>query len=268
LPHGRQPISTHVIAESEQPRHVRRAWQRVHEEVTAGNKAYVVCPRIGDGISAGAEEAAESELASVVEMSGQIIDFLLPDLRIGVLHGRLPADEKRDVMRRFALDSTATDALDVLVSTTVIEVGVDVPAATVMIIMDADRFGVSQLHQLRGRVGRGSAPSLCLMFTKAPADSPSRERLSAVAATTDGFELALLDLRNRREGDVLGVSQSGHRSSLRLLEVADDEDVIVDARQAVDEVVHTDPDLTSHPILRHIVDDLRRDERADFLHKG
>lgn len=268
LPRGRQPISTHVIAETEQPRHVRRTWQRVREEVAAGNKAYVVCPRIGDGKSAGAEEAAESELVSVVEMSGQIIDSLLPDLRVGVLHGRLPADEKKEVMRRFALDSTSTEAFDVLVSTTVIEVGVDVPAATVMIIMDADRFGVSQLHQLRGRVGRGSAPSLCLMFTKAPADSPSRERLSAVAATTDGFELALLDLRNRREGDVLGVSQSGHRSSLRLLEVADDEDVIVDARQAVDEIVHHDPDLTSYPILRHIVDELRRDERADFLHKG
>src|SRR5213075_1848568 len=152
-------------------------------------------------------------------------------LKIGVLHGRMPPDDKDAVMRAFSAGK-----LDVLVATTVIEVGVNVPNATAMVIMDADRFGVSQLHQLRGRVGRGTVPGLCLLVTDAPVDSASRQRLEGVAATSDGFELSRLDLENRREGDVLGASQSGKRSSLRLLSVLRDEDVIVSARAAADAV--------------------------------
>jgi ATP-dependent DNA helicase RecG len=156
--------------------------------------------------------------------------------------------------------------IDVLVATTVIEVGVDVPNATVMVIMDAERFGVSQLHQLRGRVGRGTAPGLCLLVTEAPPDSPQRERLQAVAATTDGFKLARLDLEQRREGDVLGATQAGNRSSLRLLRLLADEDLIGLAREEAADVVRQDPDLTAHPAIKAAIEDLLGDQAA-FLEK-
>jgi ATP-dependent DNA helicase RecG len=184
-----------------------------------------------------------------------------------VLHGRLSGDDKEDVMRRFS-DPDAVDAIDVLVATTVIEVGVDVPQATAMVIMDADRFGISQLHQLRGRVGRGGLPGLCLLVTEAESGSPARERLDAVASTTDGFALSALDLELRREGDVLGASQSGRRSSLRLLEVARHEDVIADARTAATAVVAADPALTSSPALAAAVAALVEDEHAEYLEKA
>jgi ATP-dependent DNA helicase RecG len=166
-------------------------------------------------------------------------------------------------MRRFAAGD-----VDVLVSTTVIEVGVDVPNATVMVVLDAERFGVSQLHQLRGRVGRGSAPGLCLLVTDMPPGSPSRERLDAVAATNDGFELARVDLEARREGDVLGAAQSGRRSSLRLLSVLRHEDVIAQAREVAEAVVAADPDLGAHPALAAAVAELEESERADYLEKA
>jgi ATP-dependent DNA helicase RecG len=188
-------------------------------------------------------------------------------LRIGVLHGRLPSEEKDDVMRRFAR-SDGPDAIDVLVATTVVEVGVDVPRATMMVIMDADRFGVSQLHQLRGRVGRGGLPGLCLLITSAAPGSPARDRLDAVASTTDGFVLAALDLELRREGDVLGSIQSGRRSSLRLLQVTRDEDVIVDARAAALAIVAPDPTLASYRPLAAAVAGLRRDEHSQYLEKA
>jgi len=186
----------------------------------------------------------------------------LADLRVGMLHGRLAADEKDAAMTAFAAGD-----LDVLVATTVIEVGVDVPNASVMVVMDAERFGISQLHQLRGRVGRGSEPGLCLLLTSSADDSPSRERLTAVASSTDGFELSRIDVEMRHEGDVLGTRQSGIRSSLRLLSVVRDEDVIADARDAATAVVAADPHLAAHPALAAAVAELEATEQADYLER-
>jgi ATP-dependent DNA helicase RecG len=184
-------------------------------------------------------------------------------LRVGVLHGRLPADDKDAVMRAFA-----DGDVDVLVATTVVEVGVNVPNATVMAIMDADRFGVSQLHQLRGRVGRGSAPGLCLLVSEAVDGTTSRERLDAVAATTDGFELARMDLELRREGDILGAAQSGRSSALRMLSLLRDEDLIGQARTQARDLVADDPSLAGYPGLAAMVSALVDDERAEFLEKS
>ena len=200
---------------------------------------------------------------AVLDVAPLLADGPLKGLRIGVLHGRLPADEKDTVMRAFAAGD-----LDVLVATTVVEVGVDVPNATVMIVLDADRFGVSQLHQLRGRVGRGTAPGLCLLVTEAPPASPARERLDAVASTSDGFRLAELDLEQRREGDVLGATQSGRRSHLRLLSLLRDRELIGDARTEAITLVEADPELTGHPVLRDWVTALVDEERAEYLEKG
>jgi ATP-dependent DNA helicase RecG len=271
LPAGRPPITSHVVPPGDKPHFLDRAWQRIREEVTAGHQAFVVTPRIGD--DEGAEESTGDDVAldllaarppvAVVDVAAQLRDGPLAGLRLEVLHGRLPSETKEDVMRRFAAGET-----DVVVATTVIEVGVDVPNATVMVVMDAERFGVSQLHQLRGRIGRGSAPGLCLLVTEAEEGSPARERLEAVAATLDGFELSRLDLETRREGDVLGASQSGRRSSLRLLRVIKDEDVIEQAREDATEVVTADPELAGHPELRDLVDRLVSDDRADYLDKA
>jgi ATP-dependent DNA helicase RecG len=272
LPAGRPPITSHVVPTGDKPHFLDRAWQRIREEVTAGHQAFVVTPRIGD--DEGAEESTGDDVAldlltarrppvAVVDVAAQLREGPLAGLRLDVLHGRLPSETKEDVMRRFAAGET-----DVVVATTVIEVGVDVPNATVMVVMDAERFGVSQLHQLRGRIGRGSAPGLCLLVTEAEEGSPARERLEAVAATLDGFELSRLDLETRREGDVLGASQSGRRSSLRLLRVIKDEDVIEKAREDATEVVTADPELAGHPELRDLVDRLVSDDRADYLDKA
>jgi ATP-dependent DNA helicase RecG len=237
---------------------------------------FVVCPRIGDDQEDDAvldadwdapDEPAGAPTSAVLPLARSLAEGELSGVRVGVLHGRLPGDEKDDVMRRFA-DPSAADGIDVLVSTTVIEVGVDVPAATMMVIMDADRFGISQLHQLRGRVGRGGLPGLCLLVSDSPTGSPARERLAAVASTTDGFALSALDLELRREGDVLGSSQSGRRSSLRLLEVARHESVIADARDLAHDVVAEDPSLDAHPGLASAVASLVRDEQAEFLEKA
>lgn len=271
LPRGRQPIATHVVSRLAQPRHVNRMWERAREEVAAGHKVYVVCPRIGVTDS---DEGTAPEVSTVVpsanvmDTAAELADSLLPDLLVGILHGRLTSQEKADAMRRFASSHDVADRLDLLVATTVIEVGVDVPAATMMIILDADRFGISQLHQLRGRIGRGSAPSVCILVSDAAADSPARKRLEAVAATTDGFELAQVDLQSRREGDVLGAAQSGNRSSLRLLEVVRDEEVIAAARVHAEGVLASDPHLEHQPALRNLIGELRREERSDYLHKG
>jgi ATP-dependent DNA helicase RecG len=266
LPGGRSPITTHVVPAAEKPNHLVRAWQRVREEVTAGHQAYVVCPRIGGDEStedAVGDEPARRPPIAVLDVAPRLAADALAGLRIGVLHGRLPGDEKDAVMRDFAAGK-----LDVLVATTVIEVGVDVPNATMMVVLDADRFGVSQLHQLRGRVGRGSAPGLCLLVTEAPPAAPSRERLDAVASTLDGFRLAELDLELRREGDVLGEAQSGSRSYLRLLSLRQDVDVISDARREAIDLVARDPELSGHPVLAQAVAALVTEERAAFLEKG
>nr|BFE68428.1 hypothetical protein GCM10020092_017290 [Actinoplanes digitatis] len=241
----------------------------MREEVKAGHQAYVVCPRIGateaeeDEQPPSDNEPARRPPLAVMEVAPILSEGPLHGLRIGILHGKLPADEKDAVMRRFAAGE-----LDVLVATTVIEVGVDVPNSTVMIIMDADRFGVSQLHQLRGRVGRGSAPGICLLVTEAAEGTPARERLDAVASTTDGFRLAELDLEQRREGDVLGALQSGRHSHLRLLSLLRDSKLITDARAEASELVGEDPTLAKHPALLASVTALVDEERAEYLEKG
>jgi ATP-dependent DNA helicase RecG len=212
---------------------------------------------------AGAANAAERRPSrSVLDVAGQLRDGPLAGLRLEILHGRLAPESKDSVMQAFAAGT-----IDVLVATTVVEVGVDVANASTMVVMDADRFGVSQLHQLRGRVGRGSAPGLCLLVTEAAQGTPARERLDAVASTRDGFALARVDLEQRREGDVLGASQSGRRSSLRLLRVLRDEKVIAEARSDAAEVVAEDPDLASHPVLAAAVAGYAGDDRADFMEK-
>ena len=180
-----------------------------------------------------------------------------------ILHGRMPADDKDAVMRGFADGS-----VDVLVATTVVEVGVDVPNATIMVIMDADRFGVSQLHQLRGRVGRGGKPGLCLLVTDSPPGSPARERLDAVAATVDGFALSRLDLEQRREGNVLGAAQAGRKSGLKMLTLLRDEELIVQARTEAQAVVDADPRLAGHPALVSAIRVLLDEEQAEFLEKA
>jgi len=277
LPAGRSPIATHVVPAAERPRFLERAWQRVREEIAAGRQAYVVCPRIGDeapGEAAGddggiAADDADADFTArrpplaVLEVAPALEGGPLSGLRLGILHGRLNPDEKDRVMTAFAAGE-----IDVLVATTVIEVGVDVPNATAMVVMDAERFGVSQLHQLRGRVGRGVAAGLCLLVTDAPEDSPSRERLDAVAATSDGFRLSRLDLEQRREGDVLGATQAGRRSSLKMLRLLADEELIAFARQEASAVVEADPQLAGHPALREAIDDLLGPQRVEFLDKA
>jgi ATP-dependent DNA helicase RecG len=286
LPRGRSPIATHVVPAVEKPNYLDRAWQRVREEADKGSQAYVVCPRIGgeDGPassrqtdspdSAAAEAYAgalfdEDDVApgrpplAVLDVAPALAEGPLAGLRLQVLHGRLPTEEKEKAMRAFAEGSA-----DVLVATTVVEVGVDVPNATVMVIMDADRFGVSQLHQLRGRVGRGSEPGLCLLVTEAPADSKARDRIGAVAATLDGFQLARLDLEQRREGDVLGAAQAGRKKSLKLLSVLADEALIGAARQEATELVDADPALAAHPALAAAIAAAFDDEQAEFLEKA
>jgi ATP-dependent DNA helicase RecG len=269
LPRGRSPIASHVVPAAEKPAFLDRAWRRLREEVQAGHQAYVVCPRIGateaeeDEEPPGDNEPVRRPPLAVTEVAPLLEEGSLRGLRLGILHGRLPADEKDAVMRRFAAGD-----LDVLVATTVIEVGVDVPNATVMIIMDADRFGVSQLHQLRGRVGRGAAPGICLLVTEAVEASPARERLEAVASTTDGFKLSEIDLEQRREGDVLGASQSGKNSSLRLLSLLRDAKLIGDARAEASALIADDPTLARHPALAASVAALVDEERAEYLEKG
>lgn len=273
VPAGRSPVTTHVVVAGEQPAHLARAWQRVQEEVDQGHRVFIVCPRIGDDeadegmVDVGVAQVGARPAVAVQEIARVLSEGPLKESRVGVLHGRMPADAKDDVMRRFAGPRTP-EALDVLVSTTVIEVGVDVPEATMMVIMDADRFGISQLHQLRGRIGRGTLPGLCLLVTDAPAGSPARARLDAVASTTDGFALSEMDLELRREGDVLGSSQSGARRSLRLLEVVRHQDVIEEARRWAGEVVDRDPTLLSVPGLAEAVDALVREDQADYLEKA
>ena len=287
LPRGRSAIATHVVPAAEKPRYLERAWERVREEAEKGRQAYVVCPRIGedDAAPAGAESGdapsvspgdADTALGgpdddggpgrpplAVLDVAPALAQGPLAGLRLRVMHGRLPADEKDAAMRSFA-DGSA----DVLVSTTVVEVGVDVANATVMVIMDADRFGVSQLHQLRGRVGRGTEPGLCLLVTEAPEGSKARQRLADVAGTVDGFRLAEIDLEQRREGDVLGATQAGRKKSLKLLSVLRDRDLIVTARAEATDLVDADPELAGHPALAAEMSALLDEEQAGFLEKA
>ncbi|SDG35958.1 ATP-dependent DNA helicase RecG [Lentzea fradiae] len=263
LPGGRSPIKTSVVPVREKPAWLDRAFARVREEVAAGHQAYFVCPRIGDEEPAKSDDEDKRPALSVIDVATMLARGPLKGLRVEILHGRMPPDEKDAVMRAFAANE-----VQVLVATTVIEVGVNVPNATVMAIMDADRFGVSQLHQLRGRVGRGSAPGLCLLVTEMPEMTATMERLRAVESTLDGFELAQLDLELRREGDILGAAQSGRRSALKMLSLLRDEDIIADARVAAQGFVDADPDLERHPGLAGMVATLLTEERAEFLEKA
>jgi ATP-dependent DNA helicase RecG len=264
LPLGRSPISTHVVPVAERPHYLARTWQRITEEVAAGRQAYVVCPRIGDEAGSAADDELEGDSrapVAVVDLAAELSAGPLAGVRLGILHGRLPAEEKEKVMLAFA-----DGLVDVLVTTTVVEVGVDVPNAVVMVIMDADRFGVSQLHQLRGRVGRGRDPGLCLLVTGA--EGPARARLDAVAGTTDGFALSRIDLEQRREGDVLGTAQAGRKSSLKLLQLLRDEDLISRARDDATRLVDSDPALAGQPGLAAAVLALVEAEQTSFLEKA
>jgi ATP-dependent DNA helicase RecG len=284
LPAGRSPIQTHVISISQKPKYLERAWERIREEVSAGHQAYVVAPRIfgdeeGTPTNINERDRAmaklmgetldEEELDGSVGMSA--VDVLAPELatgplkglKIAVLHGQLSSQDKEETMNAFAKNE-----ISVLVATTVIEVGVDVPNASMMVIMDADRFGVSQLHQLRGRVGRGGVAGLCLLVSKAEPDSLAMDRLTAVASTLDGFELSRIDLDQRREGDVLGKAQSGSRSHLRLLRVLRDEPIIEKARTAAISLIAQDPTLHTWPHLSREVEILRKEESSQFVDKG
>jgi ATP-dependent DNA helicase RecG len=254
LPEGRAGISTFVAPVAEKPGWFPRVWERVTEEVAQGRQAFVVCAAIdasakdadADGpvapAVAGEAERTRWGVVQVQEMLAR--DPSYRDLRVEILHGKMPADQKDGVMQAFARGE-----IDVLVATTVVEVGVDVPNASTMVILEADRFGVSQLHQLRGRVGRGGVPGLCLLVTEAPQGTLARDRVEAVASTVDGFALAEVDLELRGEGDVLGDVQSGSRSSLRLLRVVADADLIGLARAAAEDVIADDPGLERHPGL-------------------
>ena len=268
LPLGRQPITTHVVPTMEKPTFLDRAWERIREEVSQGHQAYIVAPRIAAGSSEDADldflyGEQSPYIASVEELAPKLHGGALKGLRIAPLHGRLTTELKDATMQAFSAGE-----IDVLVSTTVIEVGVDVPNATVMVIMDADRFGVSQLHQLRGRVGRGTSPGLCLLVSGAPIETPARERLEAVAKTQDGFELSRIDLEQRREGDVLGATQSGARSHLRLLRVLRDEGLIEEARNVAAELLESDTSLNGYPLLKDELEMLKKEQTSTYIDKG
>lgn len=276
LPAGRAGITSFVVP-AELPAWTARTWRRVQEEVARGGRAYVVCPRITGDDADGADlvaqqattladvgEAPRRPPRAVLEVADELRDKPeLNGLAVGVLHGRMSPEDKDRALADFA-----SGEVPVLVSTTVVEVGVDVPAATVMVILDADLFGVSQLHQLRGRVGRGSAPGVCLLVSGARPGSPGDERLQHVAGTLDGFELAAFDLEQRREGDVLGASQSGASSSLRLLRVARDGELIEQARADARAVVEADPELVGHPELAGAIEQLLAGDREEFLDRA
>ena len=294
LPAGRQKISTHVVPLAEKPAWASRLWRRAREEIDAGHQVYVVVPKIGEegdsleegaaffGASslngAGAGNSAQGyfgqggsassdgkvQLTSVASMYSYLsAEDALVGVRIGTLHGRMDPAEKTAVMTAFERGE-----IDLLISTTVIEVGVNVPNATLMIIMDADRFGISGLHQLRGRVGRGGYAGTCLLVTRQEEGGVSRERLDAVASTTDGFELSRIDLAQRREGDILGAAQSGSKSTLRFLRALADADIIERAREDARSVVEKDPTLAKHPSLARTIDRALDADREAFLGRG
>jgi ATP-dependent DNA helicase RecG len=266
LPLGRQPITTHVVPVLEKPGFLERAWERIKEEVAQGHQAYIVAPRIAAGTSEDSDMdflmgESSAEIASVEELGPLLSGGALQGVKVAPLHGRQSAELKDSTMQAFA-----NKEIDVLISTTVIEVGVDVPNATVMVIMDADRFGVSQLHQLRGRVGRGTSPGLCLLVTNAEPESSARIRLDAVAGTLDGFELSRIDLEQRREGDVLGASQSGSRSHLRLLRVLRDESMIEEARDDASTILESG--LSRYPLLAAELAQIQADAAAEYIDKA
>ena len=271
LPAGRAPIVSHVVPLADRPAWEARVWERLGEELAQGRQGFVVCPVIEVSTTGELAEEQPQQAEADAPPAAAVLPTVerlrahpqLAGRRIEPLHGRMSPDEKDATMRAFARGD-----IDVLVATTVIEVGVDVPNASTMVVLDADRFGVAQLHQLRGRVGRGGVPGLCLFVTRAERGTVARERVDAVAATLDGFELAQADLELRREGDVLGADQSGGRSSLKLLRVARDAEVIVDARSAAERLLEEDPALTRHPALLDAFDRRLGEAERAFLAKA
>ena len=253
LPAGRKEIDSHVVRAGD-PALVARVWSRVAEEIAKGHQAFVVCPKIDESEK---EQSGASVEKTILQLRK---NPALANARMQELHGRMDAGQKAEIMQAFLAKE-----IDLLVSTTVIEVGVDVPNATAMVILDADNFGISQLHQLRGRVGRGSAKGLCLLLTAAEDDSIALERIEAVAGESDGFRLSEIDLELRREGDVLGATQSGGRSSLRLLRVIQDAELIQKVRAELEEVFEQDPNLSGNPTLRLAIDQANA---AENLAKG
>lgn len=260
LPRGRQPITTTAIFVKEKPAWLARAWQRIIEEASAGRQAYVVAPRIDDTDDAGQSEESGRPSATAEELFARLHSHELAGLRLGLMHGRLPAEQKDAAMTAFRAGE-----IDVLVCTTVIEVGVDVPNATVMLVMDADRFGISQLHQLRGRIGRGAHASLCLLASWVSPNSTAGRRLRAVAGTLDGFALADLDLKERREGDVLGRSQSGRAITLRLLSLANHRQVIEAARDFCQRAYGSE---SANPRLALLAAPFTGTDRVEYLDKS
>lgn len=272
MPRGRAGIESFVAPLAEHPGWFNRVWERAAEEIAQGRQVFAVCAAIDT--TKKTAEAGEATLLQPEGASGprwgvvQLDEALathpkLGGLRRAVLHGKMPSDEKDAVMQAFSRGE-----IDLLLATTVIEVGVDVPNASTMIVLDADRFGVSQLHQLRGRVGRGGVPGLCLLVTEAEAGSVARERVEAVAATLDGFALAEVDLELRGEGDVLGAAQAGVRSSLKLLRVVKDSGLIVRARELAESILAADPDLESNPGLRAAIERRVSDDDRAALAKN
>ena len=259
LPRGRQPITTNTIFVKDKPKWLDRAWARIIEEVAAGRQAYVVASRIDENDKP-AKDDNGPPATTVLKLYEHLRHGPLSGLRLGLMHGRLPSDEKDAVMAAFRAGQ-----IDVLVCTTVIEVGVDVPNATVMMVIDADRFGISQLHQLRGRIGRGSHPSLCLLATRLPEASKAGERLKAVAGTLDGFKLADLDLAERREGDVLGLSQSGRPITLRFLSLSEHLEVILAAREFCESLYEHNP---GHPGMAILAAQFTDTDRVEYLDKA
>lgn len=286
LPTGRAAVSTHIVPAGNQT-WMNRTWARAREEINQGRRAYVVCSRISanddqsdsdpagdsaefftdsDGLFSMPEQAEQPdrELVSVVELHEQLQQMpVFQGVTIGMLHGKMSSAEKDEAMSKFA-----SGHVQLLVSTTVIEVGVDVPTASVMIIMDADRFGISQLHQLRGRIGRGSLPGVCLLVAPIADQTDALVRLEALAATTDGFELAATDLELRHEGDVLGAAQSGKGSALKLLRVMRDADLIAQARADCEEVIFDDPTLENHRDLLYAIDEYVDQDKQEFLDRS
>jgi ATP-dependent DNA helicase RecG len=269
IPAGRAEVTTVVVDTAHQPSWIQRGWQRIVEEVGRGRQAYVVCGRISSSSSSGTDgenlggnaDGVAAPAVAVEDLFEELRNGPLAGVRVEMVHGQLPSEEKDAVMGRFAAGET-----DVLVATTVVEVGVDVPNTSVMVIHDADRFGISQLHQLRGRIGRGAHPGICLLLTTADEQSSARRRLDAVAATRDGFALAEVDLEQRSEGDVLGASQSGSRSSLKLLRVLKDADLIAEARTLAERCIAQDPVLND-PGLADIVTNVEMDAAGDWLER-
>ena len=274
VPSGRHPIATHVVALDDTPEWFGRVWARAREEIDQGRQVFVVCPaiepgEIAEGVvgSDGPDGEGDDTRAPAIGVTGMHADIVrMPEFAgvvSAIVHGKLPAEDKDQAMTRFA-----SGEVSILVATTVIEVGVDVPNATMMVVMDADRFGISQLHQLRGRVGRGSHPGLCLLVTRQQKDTLARERLDAVASTTDGFELSHIDLELRNEGDVLGVRQSGGRSGLKLLRVRKDYELIEKARSVASVLLDESPDLADFPNLREALHRRLEDREREFLSKS